>query len=346
MIITFVKEKNSRKIIDILNEYNFSFYVNKDSNDVVSVVTFDKIPKVAEPFIEGSLSENDCGYLLVSRLFKQSDSVIDVGHVSFGGGMFPIIAGPCSVEDKYSFIDIAFQMKEIGVNILRGGIFKPRSSPHRFQGLGLKGLEILLEARQQTGLPICTEVMHESQIKEMKGSVDLFQVGSRNSQNIGLLRALGESRTPVLLKRGFGCTIEEWLGSAEFIYAAGNTNIILCERGIRTFEDIARFTLDVNAVPIVKEISHLPIIIDPSHAAGNRNWVGALSKCSLGLGADGLEIEVHNDPDKSITDSKQAMSINEFKSLFGELKQISKVTGKEIPSEHDNSDGRIPSVLL
>jgi 3-deoxy-7-phosphoheptulonate synthase len=235
-------------------------------------------------------------YKLASRQFHPEDSVIPLSNFAVGGNEIAVIAGPCSVESRSQIIETAIAVKEAGASALRGGVFKPRTSPYAFQGLGEEGLELLAEARQITGLPIVVEIMSQVQLDMMVKYVDVFQIGARNMQNFNLLRAIGETRTAVLLKRGLSATIEELLMSAEYILAGGNQRVMLCERGIRTFETFTRNTTDINAVPVLKHLTHLPIILDPSHSTGHADYVAAIARAGIAAGADGLIIEVHTDP--------------------------------------------------
>ena len=249
-----------------------------------------------------------------NRKFHPADSVITIGDVKIGGGNFGIIAGPCSVESEEQICQIAKEIKAAGAHMLRGGAFKPRTSPYAFQGLGDSGIELLLKAKAQTGCPIVTEIMDLSHLS-MFDHVDVIQVGARNMQNFQLLKELGKTGKPILLKRGLSNTIEEWLMSAEYIMAGGNEQVILCERGIRTFETATRNTLDLSAIPAVKERSHLPIIVDPSHATGYAQYVESMSLAAVAAGADGLIIEVHNNPAVALCDGPQSITPEEFQNL-------------------------------
>lgn len=270
-------------------------------------------------------------YKLVSREFHPEDTVVRVGDVQFGGGEVPVIAGPCAVEGREAFLEAALAARDAGATVLRGGAYKPRSSPYSFQGMEEEGLKILAQARDVTGLPICTEVMDPEQVPLVASYADIIQVGARNAQNYPLLKALGQTDRAILLKRGFGNTIEEWLCAAEYIMAGGNTNVVLCERGIRTYEAATRFTLDISAVPVVKQLSHLPVVIDPSHAAGKRQWVVALARAGVAAGADGLEVEVHPRPDESISDAAQALSPESFRQMMQEVAAVAAVLGRRVP---------------
>jgi 3-deoxy-7-phosphoheptulonate synthase len=253
-------------------------------------------------------------YKAANRKFHPLDTVVEVGNVKVGGGHFCTIAGPCSVESEEQICMIAREVKAIGAQMLRGGAFKPRTSPYAFQGLGDNGIELLLKAKAETGLPIVSEIMDLTQI-EMFADIDVVQVGARNMQNFQLLKELGKARKPVLLKRGPSSTVEEWLMSAEYIMPGGNTNVILCERGIRTFETATRNTLDLSAVPVVKEKSHLPIIVDPSHGTGYSKYVESMAMAAAAAGADGLIIEVHNNPPAALCDGQQSITPEAFRRL-------------------------------
>ncbi|WP_321995035.1 3-deoxy-7-phosphoheptulonate synthase [Clostridium butyricum] len=265
-----------------------------------------------------------------NRLFHPENTIIDVNGVKIGGKKIAVIAGPCSVESEEQIVEIAKEVKELGANFLRGGAFKPRTSPYAFQGLKYEGLELLKKAKAKTGLPIVTELMSPYDIETFVENVDVIQVGARNMQNFDLLKELGKTNKPILLKRGLSATIEEWLMSAEYIMAGGNENVILCERGIRTFETYTRNTLDLSAVPAVKKLSHLPVVIDPSHSAGKYWMVEPLAKAAVAVGADGLIIEVHNDPANALCDGPQSIKPEKFAKLMEELRVIAGAVGREI----------------
>ncbi|MCR6544437.1 3-deoxy-7-phosphoheptulonate synthase [Dehalobacterium formicoaceticum] len=267
-------------------------------------------------------------YKLVSREVKSEDSVIDIDGVKIGGDNFIVIAGPCAVESRDQLLTAAEGVKEAGAHILRGGAFKPRTSPYSFQGLEEKGLEILAEARDLTGLKIVTEIIDAYSLDMSLAYVDLIQIGARNMQNFHLLRQAGKSGKPVILKRGLSATIEEWLMAAEYIMSEGNYNVILCERGIRTFETATRNTLDISAVPLIKGLSHLPIIIDPSHATGDWHLVTPLAKAALAVGANGIMVEVHPNPLQAMCDGPQSLSLKKFSLLMEELKPLSQLLKK------------------
>jgi 3-deoxy-7-phosphoheptulonate synthase len=269
-------------------------------------------------------------FKLSSREFHPDDSVISVNGKLIGGKDIAIIAGPCAVESRETLLEIANKVKEAGAKFLRGGAFKPRTSPYSFQGLGEKGLEILAEARDQTNLSVVTEVLSEIDVPLVAKYADVLQIGARNMQNFPLLKTVGRFNKPVLLKRGISATIEEWLMSAEYILSEGNSNVILCERGIRTFEKYTRNTLDISTIPVVNHLSHLPIIIDPSHSSGDWKYVNALSRAAIAAGSDGLLIEVHTNPAQALSDGKQSLKPELFNKLMGEIKKIAEVTGRTV----------------
>ena len=270
-------------------------------------------------------------YKLANRAFHPEDSIIDVAGVKVGGQHLAVIAGPCSVESKEQVIEIAKAAKAAGANMLRGGAFKPRTSPYAFQGMGSEGLDILVAAKEETGLPIVSELMDARYIDEFNEKVDLIQIGARNMQNFDLLKEVGKRCTkPILLKRGLSATFQEWIMSAEYIMASGNPNVILCERGVRTFESYTRNTLDLQAIPVIKELTHLPIIIDPSHAGGKWWLVEPMAKASLAAGCDGLMIEVHNNPEKALCDGPQSLKPEKFETLMKQLTIIADAVDKKL----------------
>lgn len=269
-------------------------------------------------------------YKLANRAFHPEDTIVDVSGVKIGGNHMAMIVGPCSVESEEQVIEIAKAAKASGANILRGGAFKPRTSPYSFQGMGLEGLDILCKAREVTGLPICTELMSAEYLDIFDEKVDLIQIGARNMQNFDLLKKLGQTKRPILLKRGLNATFEEWVMSAEYIMAAGNPNVIFCERGIRTFETYTRNTLDLQAIPVMKRRSHLPIIVDPSHAGGKWWLVEPMAKAAIACGADGLMIEVHNNPECALCDGGQSLKPEKYDRMMKEISGIMNVLGKEI----------------
>ena len=272
-------------------------------------------------------------YKLASRTFKADDTVINVGEVRIGGDEVIVMAGPCSAETEEQVFTTAAAVKRAGAKVLRGGAFKPRSSPYSFQGLGEEGLRLLRAGANAHDLKLITEVMDISQIEVIDKYADIFQVGARNMQNFTLLRELGRTRKPVMLKRGIAATVEEWLLSAEYILSGGNGEVMLCERGIRTFETATRNTLDVSAIPIVKELSHLPIFVDPSHGTGRRDKVAPMARAAAAAGADGLIIEVHCDPDHALSDGAQSMFPVQFDRLMAELRIIAPAIGRSICPE-------------
>lgn len=270
-------------------------------------------------------------YKLANRAFHPEDSIIDVAGVKVGGDHLALIAGPCSVESKEQVIMIAKAAKAAGANMLRGGAFKPRTSPYAFQGMGTAGLDILLAAKEETGLPIVSELMSAEYIEEFNEKVDLVQIGARNMQNFDLLKEVGKRCTkPILLKRGLSATYEEWIMSAEYIMASGNPNVILCERGVRTYETYTRNTLDLQAIPVIKRLTHLPIIIDPSHAGGKWWLVEPMAKAAVAAGCDGLMIEVHNDPEHALCDGPQSLKPEKYTKLLKQVGEIAHIVGKEI----------------
>ena len=269
-------------------------------------------------------------YKLASREFRPEDSLFPIDGVQMGTNDIVIIAGPCSVENRSQLLETAQAVREAGAHALRGGVFKPRTSPYSFQGLGEAGLELMVEAREQTGLPLVTEVMREEQIPLLTRYVDVLQVGARNMQNYGLLHAVGESQHPVLLKRGMMATIEELLMSAEYILSHGNRRVMLCERGIRTFETTTRNTTDINAIPVLKEMTHLPVILDPSHSTGNWSYVTAIARAAIAAGADGLIIEVHPKPESALSDGGQSLKPERFAELVQQVKVVAQAVGRNV----------------
>ena len=266
-------------------------------------------------------------FKLASREFKSVSSVVRVGNAEFGGGRLAIIAGPCSVESEDMVMQLALLAKEAGASVLRGGAFKPRTSPYAFQGMGMEGLRLLAAARDATGLAVVTEVLKPEDVDAIAEYADMLQVGARNMQNFALLKRVGEVGKPVLLKRGMASTIQEFLMAAEYILSEGNYNVVLCERGIRTFETATRNTLDLSVVPLIKELSHLPIMVDPSHATGKRSLVPPLAKAALVAGAHGLLIEVHPEPEKALSDGPQSLTFEGFEALMSDAKKLNAFLG-------------------
>ncbi len=270
-------------------------------------------------------------YRLVSREFQKEDTVIDLGRgVKIGGKKVIVMAGPCSIEDKNSILSVAKKVKEAGAVVLRGGAFKPRTSPYDFQGLGEEGLKYLAEASQKAGILAITEVMDPRDVGLIAKYVDIFQIGARNMQNFSLLKEVGMTKKPVMLKRGMSATIKDWLMSAEYILAGGNFNVMLCERGIRTFETFTRNTLDINAVPVVKQLSHLPVMVDPSHGTGKWGLVSSAAKAAVAAGCDGLMIEVHENPEEALSDGAQSLLPQNFSLLLKELRAVATAVGREL----------------
>ena len=282
---------------------------NVDMELIGSLEIVDSVRRVSEPFKQ------------VNRKFHPEDTVVEVGDVKIGGGNFCLIAGPCSVENHDQIISVAEDVKKAGANILRGGAFKPRTSPYDFQGLKAEGIQLLLEAKKATGLPIITELMNIRHI-DLFADVDIIQVGARNTQNFDMLAELGHSKKPILLKRGMAGTLKELLMSAEYIMANGNENVILCERGIRTYETYARNTLDLSAVPILQELSHLPVVVDPSHATGKTRLVPPMALAAAASGADGIMVEVHNDPPHALCDGAQSLTPQQFAELAPKIRKV------------------------
>ncbi len=269
-------------------------------------------------------------YKLASREFKPKDSIVSVNGIDIGGKRVVVMAGPCAVESEKQLMDAARIIKKAGASILRGGAFKPRTSPFSFQGLEKAGLELLARAKQQMGLPIVTEVVEPRGVPLVSKYADILQVGARNMQNYALLTKIGKSRHPVILKRGLSATITEWLTAADYLLAEGNNQVILCERGIRSFEDSIRFSLDISSIPVLKRFSHLPVIVDPSHAAGHYAYVPAIAKAAIAAGADGLLIEVHPNPKEALVDGLQSLTPSDFTRLMKELKPLAESVGRSI----------------
>jgi 3-deoxy-7-phosphoheptulonate synthase len=269
-------------------------------------------------------------YKLASREVKAEDSLVSVKGIEIGGKRIIVMAGPCAVESEEQIMEAARAVKDAGASILRGGAFKPRTSPFSFQGLEEVGLELLAQVRERFDIPVITEVVDPHDVNIVSQAADILQVGSRNMQNFALLTNIGKSKCPVVLKRGFSCTVTEWLTAADYLLAEGNNQVILCERGIRTFEDSIRFSLDITAIPVIKKSSHLPVIVDPSHAAGHYSLVPAIAKAAVAAGADGLLIEVHPNPEEALVDGLQSLTPSNFTRLMEELRPIAKSVGRYI----------------
>ncbi|MFA5289747.1 MAG: 3-deoxy-7-phosphoheptulonate synthase [Candidatus Izemoplasmatales bacterium] len=289
-----------------------------DQESLYAYDFIDSVLRVQEPFKQ------------VNRKFHPDNSIIDVSGVMIGGENIVVMAGPCAVESQEQVETIAPLVASAGARILRGGAYKPRTSPYSFQGVGGDGLGILKHAGARFNMPIVSEIMSVEDLDYFVGTVDLLQVGARNMQNFSLLKELGKTQVPILLKRGLANTIEEWLMSAEYILAGGNRNVILCERGIRTFETATRSTLDISSIPVLKKLSHLPVIVDPSHAAGRWEYVEALAKASIAAGADGLIIEVHHEPEKALSDGQQSLKPERFQSLMDGCRRIATAIGRKL----------------
>ena len=286
-----------------------------DTELLESLDIVEAVKRISEPFKNAN------------RKFHPDDTIVEIGDVRIGGGNFAIIAGPCSVESPEQIIEVARKVKEAGASILRGGAFKPRTSPYDFQGLKADGIEYLLEAKKITGMPIITEIMNANHLPLFE-QVDIIQVGARNMQNFDLLKELGHTRKPILLKRGLANNLKELLMSAEYIMAGGNENVILCERGIRTFETYTRNTLDISAVPMLRELTHLPVVVDPSHASGIARLVKPLARAAAAAGADGVMIEVHNDPVHALCDGAQSLTPEQFADTADKIRKIREVTAE------------------
>ncbi|MBM6764672.1 3-deoxy-7-phosphoheptulonate synthase [Faecalicoccus pleomorphus] len=333
MIIVFkqnAKENEVKRVLDKVEKLGLKTHISQGEETLIVGLVGDttrvdpkrieveesveRIMKVSEP------------YKLANRAFHPEDSVINVAGIPVGGKALTLIAGPCSVESKEQVLEVARRVKASGANLLRGGAFKPRTSPYSFQGMGSTALDLLVEAKEETGLPIVTELMSEKHIDEFNDKVDLVQIGARNMQNFDLLKEVGQRiKKPVLLKRGLSNTYEEWLMSAEYIMANGNPNVILCERGIRTFETYTRNTLDLQAIPVLKRLTHLPVIIDPSHAGGKWWLVEPMAKAAVVAGCDGLMIEVHNDPENALCDGPQSLKPDRYDNLLKDIRKLEAV---------------------
>ncbi len=321
-------EEKIQNVIEYIKSKGFDAHVSRGADHtVIGAVGRTVIDKRDIELLDGvkEVIRISSPYKLVSRVFKPEDTIIDIKGIKIGGGHLGMIAGPCSVETYEQVDATAKKLSEYGVKILRGGAFKPRTSPYAFQGLGEEGLKILRKVADKYNMLVTSEVMEVSQIPVFLKYVDILQVGARNMQNFNLLKSLGEIRKPVLLKRGLSATIEELLMSAEYIMSGGNREVILCERGIRTYEPSTRNTLDLSAIPVVQKLSHLPIVVDPSHATGLRDKVAPMSKASVAAGADGLIIEVHNSPETALCDGAQSLYPEQFAQLFNELKALASV---------------------
>jgi len=336
-MIVIMKPNTSKENIEQfaknIEAKNFSIHLSYGSTTTIvgiigdtTTIDIDAIKSL--PFVEDVRRVQE-PFKKANRKFKAQDTVVSIGDIKIGGGSFVVMAGPCSVESTEQILTVANAVKNSGACFLRGGAFKPRTSPYSFQGLEAEGIQLMLKAKQKYGLPLVSEIMEISDLPYFK-DVDIIQVGARNMQNFRLLKALGKTDKPILLKRGAANTIEEFLMSAEYIMAEGNENVILCERGIRTFEHYTRNTLDISAVPILKKLSHLPVIVDPSHAAGVSWLVEPLSKVAVAAGADGLMIEVHNDPTKALSDGAQSLTPEQFENTMQKIKKYVQLEEKKL----------------
>ena len=326
-------EKDIEKVRIFIEKKGFDAHISKGEVHTVIGAVGGKIvdPRDLE-LIEGvkEVIRITSNYKLVSRVFQQEDTVIDVNGIKFGGNHLGIIAGPCTVESYEQMDKTAAALKKLGVKIIRGGAYKPRTSPYAFQGMGEEGLEIIRAVADKHKMAVTSEVMEISQIPLFEKYVDILQVGARNMQNFNLLKELGNTRKPIMIKRGLSATFEEWLMSAEYIMAGGNREVMLCERGIRTFERITRNTLDLSAIPVIKKLSHLPILIDPSHGTGLRDKIAPMSRAAVAAGCDGLIIEVHHDPDTALCDGAQSLYPEQYDKLYQDLKKIAPIVDKKI----------------
>ena len=326
-------EKEVDHILDRLVELGLKTHISKgEERTIIGVIGDDRIlhnqPLTAFPGVE-SVTPILAPWKLVSREFKKESTVVDVNGVKVGGKRLTMMAGPCAVEKLELTVGIAHEVKAGGARILRGGAYKPRTSPYSFQGVGREGLDYLIEARKQTGLPVVSEILDTRDIELFLEKADIIQIGARNMQNFELLKEVGAYDKPVLLKRGLSATVKEFLLSAEYIMSRGNRNVMLCERGIRTFETQYRNTLDLAAVPTLKELSHLPVIVDPSHATGKWNLVAPMSRAAIAAGADGLLIEVHSNPECALCDGEESIKPAKFKDLMNDIKRIGEAVGRE-----------------
>ena len=328
-------DEQLQEILRLLNSLGYSAHISRgvertvigavgapDSDRSVAIGRLESLPQVERviPVLKP--------YKLVSRDFQPQNTVVRVGDVAIGDGSLTIMAGPCTVESRDQLLQTAKAVKEAGAKILRGGAYKPSTSPYSFQGLGKEGLELLSEARAETGLPVITEVLDPRDVEVVCEHADILQIGARNMTNFSLLKEVGSTRKPVMLKRGMSATIEEWLHAAEYIATRGNTQILLCERGIRTFETATRNTFDINAIPAVQQLSHLPVVADPSHGTGKRALVGPVARAAVAAGADAVIVEVHPDPSNALKDGAQSLTFEDFRVMMEELKCIASALGR------------------
>ncbi|MFZ3172210.1 MAG: 3-deoxy-7-phosphoheptulonate synthase [Carboxydocellales bacterium] len=328
------KEEEVKKVIDKLTNAGFQIHLSEGVERTIIGAIGDKT-RLSQLAIEAMNGVDKLvpilqQFKLVGREFKSQNTIVKVGNIAIGGEQLHIMAGPCAVESREQLIETAHEVKEAGATMLRGGAYKPRTSPYVFQGLEEEGLKILAEAREQTGLPIVTEVVDPRTVELVANYADMLQIGARNMQNFFLLKEVAKANKPVLLKRGPSATIEEWLMAAEYIMAGGNYDVVLCERGIRTYETYTRNTLDLNAVPAVKHLSHLPVIVDPSHGTGKWKMVAPMARASIAAGADGLMVEVHYNPAEALCDGSQSLTPENFRVLMQEIRQIAPVMGRKL----------------
>lgn len=326
-------EDSIDKVVEFVKSKGFEIHLSKgELHTIIGAVGSKTIDPRNIELLDGvqEVIKISSGYKLTSRLFKEEDTVIEVNGIKFGGGNVGLIAGPCTIESYEQMDRTAEALEKSNVKILRGGAFKPRTSPYAFQGLGEEGLKIIRSVADNHGMAVTSEIMENSQIEMFEKYVDIFQIGARNMQNYNLLKDMGKVSKPVILKRGLSATFEELLLSAEYIVSSGNPNVILCERGIRTFEKYTRNTLDLSAIPVIKKLSHLPIITDPSHGTGLRDKVAPMARASVAAGCDGLLIEVHYDADNALCDGAQSLYPDEYNVLYNDLKQIAPVVNKVI----------------
>lgn len=339
MILTLksgVKKKEVDQVVLKIKELGFTPQMSKGAEKIVIGVIGEGNKAIAHRDVFESMDQVETvtpiskPYKTVSREFKKEDTVIEVGGLKIGAKGVVVMAGPCSVDTRDNLMLVAKELKKTGVQVLRGGAFKPRSSPYAFQGLGEEALRFLAEARKATGLPVITEVMDTRQVELVARYADILQVGARNAQNFDLLREVGQSQKPVMLKRGMATTVEEWLMAAEYIVAKGNPQVILCERGIRTFETATRFTLDLNAVPVLKHHSHLPVMVDPSHGVGVRDFIAPMARAAIAAGADGVMVEVHPNPATALSDGHQALLPSHMPHMMKDLRAVAEAVGRTL----------------
>ena len=337
MIIVLKKNADAKKVNELennLKDMGFALHISDGESSKIVGLVGDTTKLSQDDLLANEIIEDvkriQEPYKKANRKMHPEDTVVDVNGIKIGGGHFQVIAGPCSVESKEQMEEVASDVKASGATLLRGGAFKPRTSPYSFQGLETEGILDMVKAREATGMPIVSELMSEDRIPEFEEYVDVVQIGARNMQNFQLLKAVGKMHKPVLLKRGLCNTIEEWIMSAEYIMAGGNENVILCERGIRTFEKYTRNTLDLSAVPIIHEKTHLPVIVDPSHATGKSNLVEPMMIAAVAAGADGLEVEVHYDPAHAWSDGAQCLTPDAFAQAMAKCRQVAWAIGREM----------------